>query len=341
LTVSLNLTPSQVKALVFTGTQSLEFRDEPVPQVAASDSLVRIEASGICGSDMHAWHGHDERRVPPMILGHELAGRIEGGPRDGERVTVNPLITCGNCRDCRAGTPNLCAFRDLVGLGRAGGYAQLVSVPTANLLSIPDSLNAVHASLMEPTAVSLHAVHLAERVMSRPVSEACTLVIGGGAIGALAALILQQKGAREIAIAETSSFRRTSLKSLCQATVYDPLGKDLPPKNHFELVIDAVGSGATRATASQLVRSGGVISHIGLQDSEPGLDTRRLTLQEVTFIGNYTYNQSDLQAALNLLEDGALGSLDWVETRPLSDGAAAFNDIHHARTPAPKIVLLP
>lgn len=330
-----------MKALVYTGTQSLDFRDEPDPVSGEADSLVRIEASGICGSDMHAWHGHDARRVPPMILGHELAGRIEGGPRDGQRVAINPLITCGECRDCRAGQPNLCARRDLIGLGRAGGYAQHVTVPTSNLLVIPDDLSTVYASLMEPTAVSLHAIHLAERVLSRPISECRSLVIGGGAIGALAALILEHKGVRELAIAETSSFRRSSLQTLSQATVYDPLGSNLPQDNHFELVIDAVGSGATRAAASRLCRTGGVISHIGLQDNEPGLDTRRLTLQEISFIGNYTYNLSDLQASLDLIHSGGLGSLDWVETRPLSEGATAFEDIHHARTPSPKIVLLP
>jgi len=331
-----------VKALVYTGTQSMDFRDEPEPTAAHGESLIKIEASGICGSDMHAWHGHDARRVPPMILGHELAGIVVGGKRDGERVAVNPLVSCGTCRDCRAAAPNLCASRDLLGLGRAGGYAQYISAPTANLFSIPNSLNATHASLMEPTAVSLHAVHLAERVLSRPISECRTLVIGGGAIGALAALILQGKGAREVAIGETSSFRRTSLQTMCKdATIYDPLSDNVPPDNHFELVIDAVGSGATRAAASKLVRTGGVISHIGLQDSAEGLDTRRITLQEITFIGNYTYNDTDLQASLDILADGALGSLDWVETRPLSDGAGAFEDIHHARTPSPKIVLLP
>lgn len=330
-----------MKALVYTGTQSLDFRDEPEPQLSPGDSLVKIEASGICGSDMHAWHGHDARRVPPMILGHELAGTVISGSREGERVAINPLISCGVCRDCRAAAPNLCAHRDLVGLGRAGGYAQYVAVPTTNLFSIPDSLTAIHASLMEPTAVSLHAVHLAERVLSRPISECRTLVIGGGAIGALAALILQGKGVREIAVAETSSFRRESLQKMCDATIYDPLSDNVPPDNHFELVIDAVGSGATRAASSRLVRTGGIISHIGLQDNNEGLDTRRITLQEITFIGNYTYNQTDLQASLDLLADGGLGDLAWVETRPLGDGANAFEDIHHARTPSPKIVLLP
>ncbi|MFK8083007.1 MAG: alcohol dehydrogenase catalytic domain-containing protein [Granulosicoccus sp.] len=330
-----------MKALVYTGTQTMDFREEPMPEIADGESLVKIEASGICGSDMHAWHGHDARRIPPMILGHELAGVVECGKHVGKRVAINPLITCGTCRDCRAGSPNLCASRDLLGLGRNGGYAQSVAVPHSNLFCIPDSLPAVHASLMEPTAVSLHAIHLAEKVLSRPLSECRTLVIGGGAIGALAALLLAQKGARHISISETSQLRRTSLSSMCDAHVYDPLGKKIPDENFFELVIDAVGSGATRKTASAMARTGGVISHIGLQDSEPGLDSRRLTLQEITFMGNYTYNLSDLQAALDLLADQAIGDLSWVETRPLSDGASAFKDIHNARTEAPKIVLLP
>jgi len=330
-----------MKALVYTGTQTLDFRDEPMPEAKPGESLVTIEASGICGSDMHAWHGHDARRVPPLILGHELAGVVSGGDMHGQRVAINPLISCSVCRDCRAGLPNLCAKRDLLGLGRAGGYAQHVSVPDTNLFIIPDALSFVHASLMEPTAVSLHAIHLAEKILSRPVSECRTLVIGGGAIGALAALLLEQKGARHVSIAETSVARRGCLEAMCNADIYDPSGRQTPPSNHFELVIDAVGSGATRRAASDLVRTGGVISHIGLQDNEPGLDTRRLTLQEITFVGNYTYNLSDLQAALDLLGEHAIGDLSWVETRPLSEGAAAFRDIHEATTAAPKIVLLP
>lgn len=331
-----------MKALVYTGTQSMDYRDEPAPEAGTGESLVTIEASGICGSDMHAWHGHDARRVPPMILGHELAGVVQGGAHAGKRVAVNPLVTCGQCRECRAGLPNLCASRDLLGLGRAGGYAQTISVPDGNLFDIPDSLTAVHASLMEPTAVSLHAIHLAEKILSRPISECRTLVIGGGAIGALAALLLEQKGARHLSIAETSPLRRESLKRLCDAHVYDPTGKKgTPEPDSFELVVDAVGSGATRKAASALVHTGGVISHIGLQDNEPGLDTRRLTLQEVSFVGNYTYNLTDLQAALDILAEGAIGDLAWVEMRPLSEGARAFQDIHNAKTAAPKIVLLP
>jgi len=330
-----------MKALVYTGTQAMQYREEPDPQIKPGESLVRIEASGICGSDMHAWHGHDARRVPPMILGHELAGVVESGAHQGQRVAINPLISCQRCRDCLAGLPNLCAQRDLLGMGRPGGYAQKIAVPDSNLFQLPDTLSSLHASLMEPTAVSLHAIHLAEKILSRPISESRTLVIGGGAIGALAVLLLEQKGVRHISVAETSARRRKSLREMCGAQVYDPLSNDVPKPSSFELVIDAVGSGVTRAVSSNMTRPGGVISHIGLQDNEAGLDTRRITLQEITFVGNYTYTPSDLQAALDMLALGAIGDLSWVQSRHLSEGAAAFEDIHHARTAAPKIVLLP
>lgn len=330
-----------MKALVYTGKLSMEIRDEPNPVAAAGLSLVKIEAAGICGSDMHAYHGHDARRVPPMILGHELAGTVIDGELTGTRVAINPMLTCNQCRECLQGNPNRCQQRDLVGLGRAGGYADLIAIETENLFPLTDDLSATHASLMEPTAVSLHAVVMAEKTLTRPISESRALVIGGGAIGLLAALVLKQKGVRELVVAETNNTRRTTLIELDCGTIYDPLGSNSPIDDHFDLVVDAVGSGATRAHASQKVRAGGVISHIGLQDNEPGLDTRKLTLQEISFIGHYTYTPTDLKAALNMIGSGALGSLDWVESRPLADGAAAFKAIHTGAAASPKIVLHP
>jgi len=319
----------------------MELRDEPDPIAAPGLSLVKIEAAGICGSDMHAYHGHDARRIPPMILGHELAGTVIDGELSGTRVAVNPMLTCNQCRECLQGNPNRCQQRDLVGLGRAGGYADLIAIETENLFPIADDLSAKNASLMEPTAVSLHAIVMAENTLTRPISESRALVIGGGAIGLLAALVLKQKGVRELVMAETNVARRTTLTQIGCGTIYDPLGSNVPADDHFDLVVDAVGSGATRAHASQKVRAGGVISHIGLQDNEPGLDTRKLTLQEISFIGHYTYTPTDLKAALNLIGSGALGDLNWVESRPLSDGAEAFNAIHTGAAASPKIVLHP
>lgn len=330
-----------MKALVYTGALSVEMRDEPDPVANEGMSLVKVEAAGICGSDMHAYHGHDERRVPPLILGHELAGTVIDGEMSGKRVAVNPMLTCNRCRECLEGNPNRCATRDLVGLGRAGGFADLISIEPANLFELPDSLSATDASLMEPTAVSLHAVVMAERALTRPISESRALVIGGGAIGLLAALILKTKGVRELHMAETNAPRRDTLDRLRCGSTYDPTGTGVPENDYFDLVVDAVGSGHTRQHASEKIRAGGVISHIGLQNNDAGLDTRKITLQEIIFIGHYTYTPTDLKAALNLIDSGLLGPLDWVESRPLDQGADAFNEIHTGKTASPKIVLHP
>ena len=330
-----------MKALVYTDTLEMQYRDEPDPVPGPGEALIKIEAAGICGSDMHAYHGHDARRIPPLILGHEAVGVVQNGAQQGTRVVLNPLMTCGYCDHCQGGRPNLCAERELIGMRRAGAFAQHIVIPERNLLDMPQDMDPVIASLVEPAATSLHAVNLAAKVLHRPLSECRALVLGGGSIGAFAALMLKSKGCMDVCLGDTNPLRRSTADKLDCCTVYDPLGEDLPEENSFDLVVDAVGSGRTRSASCSFVRSGGVISHVGLQDNEPGLDTRRITLEEITFLGNYTYSVVDLRAAIQALHSGALGTLEWVEIRPLSDGAAAFREIHEGKTAAPKIVLRP
>ena len=330
-----------MKALVYTDTLKMEYREESDRSPRPGEVVIRIEAVGICGSDMHAYHGHDERRVPPLILGHEAAGEVLSGTRKGEKVVLNPLMTCGVCDDCQGGRSNLCEKRELIGMRVPGAFAQYIAIPEHNLLDMPQDMNPVQASLTEPTATALHAIRLAEKVLHRPLSECRTLILGGGSVGVLAALLLRYKGCIEIFLGDVNSLRRQTIEVLGCCEVYDPLGKTLPARGHFDLVLDAVGSGSTRSAACDFVKPGGVISHIGLQDNESGLDTRKLTIFEITFIGNYTYTPVDLRASIKALYTGVLGKLDWIEERPLSDGVEAFSDIHQNKASAPKIVLVP
>lgn len=324
-----------MRALVYLGADTLAVRDEPDPPPGNDLVLMRVAAAGICGSDLHAYHGHDPRRVPPMILGHEAVGRTP----DGRRVVVNPLIPCGLCARCAEGRTNLCPERRMVGMQLPGCFAESVAAPAANLIAVPDGASDAAAVLTEPAACVLHGLHLAARALARPIAEARTLVIGGGAIGLLAALYLTAWGAPAPRLAETSAARRATA-SRADIEAFDPLAMR-PEDGGFDLVFDAVGGAATRRAASAAVAPGGVILHIGLQDNEGGLDARRITLQEIAVLGSYTYTAADLNQALAALASGRLGKLDWVEERPLADGPAAFAELAAGRSGVPKILLRP
>lgn len=324
-----------MKALVYDGVETLGYREAPDAVATGNEHLIRIEAVGICGSDMHAYLGHDARRPAPLILGHEAAGTIVGGPREGSRVTINPLVTCGACAACRAGRDNLCPTRQIISMPpREGAFAQFVAMPPENLVDVPKDVSMAKAALAEPLAVSWHAVRLALEAL-HPDAERRALVIGGGAIGLAAALALRAMGVDDITIVEPNETRRRFLTDTCGERVV------LAAEGVFALVIDAVGYAATRATASAHAMPGGVIAHVGLGEDMGGLDIRRMTLQEITFIGTYTYTAQDFRDTAQAIFDGRLGALDWIQMRQLSEGAQAFADLRAGTVAEPKIVLTP
>ncbi len=330
-----------MKALVYTNPNEVTYRDEPDPVLTADEVLLRIDAVGICGSDMHAYHGHDPRRAPPLILGHELAGTVVEGPGVGRRYTANPLITCGVCEYCVQGRNNLCADRTMVGMTRPGAFAERMSIPSRCLIAIPEDMSPVIAALAEPAATALHALNLSMRALHRPLPECSLLILGGGAIGTLAALLAQSYGCRDIRVAETNPLRRASVQKHAGCRAFDPSAGNEIADNSAHLVIDAVGSTVTRSAALVAVKPGGVVMHVGLQDRASEIDMRKLTLAEVTLLGTYTYSTTDLHATVAALHRGAFGDLGWVEQRPLADGARAFDDLQRGKSASAKIVLRP
>lgn len=329
-----------MKALVYQGEKSIEYSDVPQPVARDGDVVVAVESVGICGSDMHAFLGHDERRKPPLILGHEAAGVVTNGDLAGRRVTVNPLVTCGTCSDCRRGRENLCARRQILSMQpREGAFAELIAVPPSNLFEIPDEISFDVAALAEPIACGWHAVRLARRALSIALSEARILVVGGGAIGVGATLSLIAAQASDIVVSEPHAARRDYLFDQLGIRAVDP--NEIGADDQFDLTVDAVGFAATRSHSVAHARPGGVIVHIGLGEASGSVDFRRMTLQEITFIGTYTYTRDDFIATAQAICDGRLGTLDWIERRPLSNGQSAFDDILAGRVQAPKIVLKP
>ncbi|MEM1274506.1 MAG: alcohol dehydrogenase catalytic domain-containing protein [Pseudomonadota bacterium] len=324
-----------MKALVYTGPETLELRDVARPEPGPGEVLVRIDSVGICGSDMHAYLGHDDRRPAPLILGHEAAGTVMGGPMDGTRVTVNPLVTDPSSKASRMGRENLCPGRQIISMPpREGAFAEFIAMPERNLVTIPDDVPLAKAALAEPLAVSWHAVRMGIEGL-HPEMDRRALVIGGGAIGLAAALAFKAMDIADVTLSEPNETRRRYLADQCDVDVVPAA------QGQYPLVVDAVGFAATRQIASAHVAPGGVILHIGLGEDTGGLDIRRMTLQEITFVGTYTYTAQDFRDTAAAIFDGRLGPLDWAETRPLAAGADAFADIRAGRVPAPKIILKP
>ncbi len=331
-----------MKALVYTQPNQIQFLDCAEPALVLGEVVLKIEAVGICGSDMHAYHGHDPRRKPGLVLGHEFCGMVfeSASPlfSKGTRVTGNPLITCGTCEYCVQGRNNLCNNRTMVGMTRPGAFAQYMSIPAGSLIDIPQDMPATHAAVTEPAATALHAINLSMRVLLRPVQECRVLILGGGAIGMLSALLLKSLGCADITVAEVNPLRRQQIEQHAQVNTFNPKETN-PVENTFDYVMDAVGSKITRSTAFTSVKTGGVIIHIGLQDWASEIDMRRLTLAEITLLGTYAYTAADLKSTVKLIYQGAFGDLSWLDTRPLSTGAQAFEDLDQGNTASAKVIL--
>ena len=324
-----------MKALVYVGEEKLDFREVADPVVKSGEQLIKVDSAGICGSDMHAYLGHDERRPAPLILGHEASGIILGGDRNGERVAINPLVTCMKCHACISGRENICSKRQIISMApREGTFAEMVSVPEVNLVNVPLDVPLEKAALTEPLAVSWHASRLALEALHSSMDRN-VLIIGGGTIGLASALAFKAMEIENTVIVEPNNIRRKYLNDNCNVVAVEKVNK------LFSIVVDAVGFKKTRELASEKVSPGGVITHIGLGEDLGGIDVRRITLQEVSFIGTYTYTAQDFKDTAKAIFDGRLGPLDWIERRPLSEGNRAFSEIREGKVPSPKIVLGP
>ena len=334
-----------MKALVYTGVEELTYREEKNPVEANGEGILKVQASGICGSDMHAYHGKDERRIPPLILGHEVSGKIINGKFKDKTAVLNPLITCSKCAYCTSGREHLCPDRVLLGMNRPhvrqGAFAELITAPEKNIYEIPESLDTKEAAVAEPTAVSYHAVLMAENASIKPLSESKTLVQGAGAIGLLCSLVLSKiKDNKNITISDPNKLRLNECSKYVDAKFVNPSNKEIN-NDGFDIVFDTVGLEISRQQAISVVKPGGIIIHIGLTQPSGQFNFRKATLQEITFIGTYCYTNKDFENTINILTNKDIGDLKWIEYRELKNGANAFKEIHNGTCAAPKIVLLP
>lgn len=338
-----------MQALIWTAAEKMEYSrtmDKPVPQ--EDEVLIRVEAVGICGSEIEGYLGHNSLRVPPLVMGHEFCGRIEEtgsrvtGLNVGQKAVVNPLRHCGACASCRKGLPQLCATRKIVGIHQPGAFGEWVAVPASGVVPVPDDLDPFRASLSEPLACSLRATRRA--MLRHPFAN--VVVFGAGGIGILSAKIAKLLGAERVIMLDTQDERLLMAAQVAADETINPRTTDIKEalvrivgEKGVDVVIDAAGFQPTRTAAMSIVNPGGTIMNIGLGIDDTVVPINVQIRGEIEILGSFCYNPQDFRDAVDLLVNGSITEEGWTEVRALSAGDGAFQDLINGRVKSGKIFL--
>lgn len=316
-----------MRAIVYTAPLTLRRLDLPEPVAGPGEVLVEVRAAGICGSELEGFRSQSPFRVPPLVMGHEFAGvRLDTG----ERVVVNPLIACGRCDRCLRGLRNVCRERALVGVQRDGAFAERVAVPESCCVPLPDGVSFASGALVEPFANAVHALSLAQLHDPQPRRVG---VIGAGMLGLATALVAQQLGVRDVAICDLSDERLAMARAAGVASAGERL------EGEFDVIVDAVGSAATRAVSAAQTVPGGSAVWIGLHGADAGFDGLALIRGERRVLGTFAYVERDFARALEVV--GALDTPPWVTSAPLEEGVEVFLDLLQRPPAHAKTLLVP
>jgi threonine dehydrogenase-like Zn-dependent dehydrogenase len=308
------------------------------PSASPGWVVVRPGAAGVCGSEVEGYVGRMAVRVPPLVMGHEFAGDVVSvGPGVetgwmGKRVAINPIVGCGRCSACRAAAPNLCAGRSLIGVQHPGGFAERVVVPVESLVELPAGLDVRLGALVEPLANGVRAAGLGMALGQ--VERAA--VIGAGMIGLACLQSAVLSGIGKVAVVEPNESRRRLAAELGAADVHGSLAEVEPA---VDLVLDAVGTAATRRGAVELARQGGVCVFVGLHDDESSLPFHTVIRRSVTVRGSYAYARAEFARALEWLADGRAGIGELTPVLPLERGPEVFAELASAPPARIKVFL--
>ncbi len=343
-----------MKALVYTKPYCFEYSDFPEPEVGGNDVLIRVKACGICGSDVHGSTGKTGRRIPPLIMGHEAAGIVEDIGKNvkdfkkGQRVCFDSTVYCNECEACRTGYYNRCEHRQVLGVStpdfkRHGAFAEYVAVPWWIVSKIPDNLSFIHAALLEPVSIGVHAANRA------PISADDTvLIIGAGTIGLFVLQAVRLKGARKIFVSDINEFRLDVAKKLEVNDVINPEKSDLKEmifektdNKGVNVSFEVVGYASTFQDAVSVTKMGGHLVAVGNLEKTTEFDLQHFIASELTFTGSYA-SSGEFRDCIDLVASGKINVGPLIsDILPLKDGPKAFERLLKAEENLLKIVLEP
>jgi len=342
-----------MKALLLSKYRQLEMAEVPTPSAGAGDVLIRVGACGICGSDVHGYDGSSGRRIPPIVMGHEAAGRIATvgagvtGLAQGDRVTFDSTIYCGACGYCKRGEVNLCDHRQVLGVScgdyrRAGAFAEFVTVPARVVYKLPESISFAEAAMLEAVAVAIHAVSLAEIS-----PESTALVVGAGTIGVLILQALRAAGCKRVFVSDVDATRLKLAKELGATDVLladtEVVARILQRTGGagVDVALEAVGRNETVSAAIASVRKGGTVVLVGNISPDVTLPLQKVVTRQIRLQGSCA-SAGEYPQAIALMARGAIRVKPLITAvAPLAEGPQWFERLYAREPNLMKVVLTP
>lgn len=343
-----------MNALLLKEYMKLEVVEMPIPSIGPDDVLVRVQACGICGSDVHGLDGRTGRRVPPLVMGHEAAGQIaKTGTnvhdlQEGDRVTFDSTVYCGHCYYCNRGELNLCDNREVLGVSpgnyrRHGAFAEFVSVPRRIVYRLPDHFLFEHAALIEAVSVAVHAVRIT------PVQLGDTAVVAGaGMIGLLTIQALRAAGCPRVIAFDLDDARLKRALELGATDVFnskagDPTEsiRELTDGRGADVAIECVGTTDPIRVLIQSVRKGGAVTLVGNVAPSIELPLQAVVTRQIRLQGSCA-SSGEYPDCINLMSKGAIKVESLITAvAPLAEGPAWFDRLYRQEPNLMKVILKP
>ena len=321
-----------MRAVALKGKREFELKEIEEPIIDNENVIIKVLKAGICGSDLHYFEMGEPNG---LIMGHEFCGEVinPGNRSDlkvGDRVTALPISPCLECPACLSGNPQYCksTWSKAVGLSldNPGALGEMIKVRSDMVLKVPDNVSDEEAAMVEPTAVALHGIHLADVKVGSKV-----LVIGGGIIGLLSAMFAKKEGASFVAVSETNPKRGEKALSLGVADkYYDAKDENMlnaimsDTNGGFDIVIECCGNDSAVTSSLVTVRPGGVVVLVGVATGPISIPTVIAVMNELTVKGAIAYTKEEFATCLDLINNKQ------IEVMPFVDDIVSYDEVENA-----------
>lgn len=342
-----------MKALVLEEYNKFVLKEVEKPRIQPDEVLVRIQACSICGSDVHGMDGSTGRRIPPVIMGHEAAGIIEQvgqnveGWKEGDRVTFDSTLYCGECEFCKRGEVNLCDNRRVFGVSCGeyrfnGAFAEYAAVNQRILYKLPEEVSFLQAAMIEPLSIAVHAVRVSNITQDQDVA-----VVGTGMIGLLLVQVLAAKGCRKLIAVDVDDDKLALAKRFGATHIVNSKGDavkeilDITQGRGLDASFEAVGIEVTGNIAIKSLRKGGTAVLVGNLSAMESLPVQAIVTRQLSVLGSCA-SAGEYDECIQLIAEKKVDVEAFVSaSAPLDEGAEWFKRLYAKEPGLMKVILLP